>query len=75
MENTIMDINALPSLLFRLFSTVKVSVTETDGIIQVAPVDDKSDCTVGLRGILADYPEMSVDNFLARMREDKELDL
>jgi len=75
MENTIVDINALPSLLFRLFSTVKVSVTETDGIVQVVPVDDKSDCTVGLRGILADYPEMSVDNFLARMREDKELDL
>ena len=75
MENTIVDINALPSLLFRLFSTVKVSVTETDGIVQVVPVDDKSDCTVGLRGILADFPEMSVDNFLARMREDKELDL
>ena len=34
-----------------------------------------ADCTVGLRGILADYDDMSVEKFLERMRSDKELDL
>lgn len=34
-----------------------------------------ADCTVGLRGILADCEDMSVDKFLARKRADKGLDL
>jgi hypothetical protein len=74
MTDNVMDINALPSLLLRLFSTSRVRVFENDGFIQVAPVNDEQDCTVGLRGILADCPD-TVDNFLARMREDAELDL
>ena len=32
------------------------------------------DCTIRLRGILADEPMMSVDNFLERKHADKELD-
>ena len=43
---------------------------QTDGIIMILPVIEKSDCTVGLRGILADYDEMSVDNFLHRKQAD-----
>ncbi|MCL1809508.1 MAG: hypothetical protein FWG42_07080 [Clostridiales bacterium] len=42
-------------------------------IVTIEPVDEKKDCTVGLRGILADYPEMSVDRFLKRKYFDKEL--
>jgi len=75
MNETVMDINALPSLLFRLFSTAKVSVTEANGIVQVVPIKDEQDCTAGLRGILAGHDDMSVDKFLERMRADKELDL
>jgi len=77
MKDNVMDINALPSLLFRLFSTAKVAVSESDGLVQIVPVNDEHDCTVGLRGILAgsDYDDMSVDKFLERMRADKELDL
>ena len=74
MSDTVMDINALPPLLLRLFSTSKVRVSETDGGIHVVPMKEESSID-GLIGILADYPEMSVDKFLARMRKDAELDL
>ena len=75
MDENVMDINAVPTLLLRLFSTSRVRVSENDGFIQLAPVRDEEDCTVGLRGLLADCDDMSVDKFLARMRADKELDL
>ena len=48
---------------------------ENDGVIQLMPVKENIDCTIGLRGILADYDEMSVDKFLERKRADAELDL
>ncbi|MCL2398560.1 MAG: hypothetical protein FWC91_02300 [Defluviitaleaceae bacterium] len=73
MRDNVMDINALPSLLFRLFSTAKVSVSEIDGGLHVMPIKEENSID-GLIGILADYPEMSVDKFLERMRADKELD-
>jgi len=75
MKDNVMDTNAIPSLLFRLFSTERVSVTETDGMVQLVPIKDESDCTVGLRGILAGYDDMSVDKFMERKRADKDLDL
>ncbi|MCL2203842.1 MAG: hypothetical protein FWB88_07875 [Defluviitaleaceae bacterium] len=75
MNASVIEINALPEFLHRLFSTDKVRVSELDGVVQVEPVKEEIDCTIGLRGMLADYPEMSVDNFLARMRADAELDL
>lgn len=75
MTETVMNKTALPEVLFKLIPTEKVRVKEVDGMIQLLPVNEKSDCTVGLRGILADYDEMSVDKFLERMRGDKELDL
>ena len=74
LKDNIMDINAIPSLLFDLYSTVRVRVTKVDGFIRVAPINDEHDCTEGLRGILASYDNMSVDNFLERMRADKEMD-
>ena len=73
MKDNVMDINVLPSLLFKLFSTARVSVSEVDGGIYVMPMKEESSID-GLIGILADYPEMSVDNFLERMRADKEFD-
>jgi len=74
MKASVVEINALPSLLFRMFSTSHVIVSEANGIVQVEPATEKSDCTIGLRGMLSDCPEMSVDKFLARMRKDAELD-
>ena len=73
MKDDVMDINALPTLLFKLFSTAKVSVTETSEGIHIVPAKDDSSID-GLMGILADYPEMSLDNFMARKRADEGLD-
>jgi hypothetical protein len=68
-----MDINALPPFLLRLFSTSQVRVSETDSGIHVVPMRAENSID-GLIGILADYPEMSVDNFLTRKHAEKELD-
>ena len=75
MPETVMNTTALPEILFRLIPTEKVRVKEIDGIIQLMPVKENIDCTIGLRGILAGYEDMSVDKFLERKRADKELDL
>ena len=74
MKDSVMDINALPSLLFRLFSTARISVSEVDEGIYIMPMKEDNSID-GLIGILADYPEISVDNFLERMRADKEFDV
>ncbi|MCL2225312.1 MAG: hypothetical protein FWB96_10145 [Defluviitaleaceae bacterium] len=74
MSDTVIDINALPSLLFRMFDTSRVSISKTEGGIHVMPMKEDNSID-GLIGILSEYPEMSVDNFLTRMRADKELDL
>ena len=75
MTETVMNTTALPEILFKLISTEKVRVKEADGIIQLTPIKENADCTIGLRGILSGYPEMSVDKFLERKHVDKELDL
>jgi hypothetical protein len=75
MSNTVMDVNALPPLLLQLFSTSRVIVSESNGIVQVEPVKENVDCTIGLRGMFAGDPNMTVDKFLERKRADKELDL
>ena len=75
MTDTVMTTKSLPEILLKLIKTEKVRVKESDGVIQLMPVKETTDCTVGLRGILADYPEISVENFLKRKRADTELDL
>ena len=75
MTETVMNTKALPEVLFRLIKTEKVKVHEADGEIRLIPIKDNADCTVGLRGLFADYPEMSVDKFLERKHADKELEL
>ena len=75
MSETIINTKALPEFLFALIPTQKVFVKEADGIIQLMPIDENTDCTVGLRGLLVDYPDMSVDKFLERKYADKELEL
>ena len=74
MSETVMNTTALPEILFKLIPTEKVRVKEIDGVIQLMPVQENTDCTIGLRGILAGFDDMSVDRFLERKRADKELD-
>ena len=75
MPETVMNTKKLSEILFKLIPTEKVRVKEIGGMIQLVPVKESDDCTVGLRGILAGYDAMSVDKFLERKRADKELEL
>lgn len=72
---TVINKKLLPDIISRLIPTENVRVKETDGIVQLMPVDENVDCTAGLRGILAGYEDMAVDKFLERKHADKELDL
>ena len=45
--------------MFRIIKTEKVKLYETDGEIRLAPIKESEDCTIGLRGLFANYPEMS----------------
>ena len=75
MTDMVMNTSSLPEILFKLITTEKVHVKESGGVIQLVPVKENTDCTIGLRGILAGYDEMSVDNFMRRKRTDAELEL
>jgi len=75
MSETVMNINALPEFLIKIMPTEKVRVKEMDGIVQLMPVKENTDCTIGLRGLFAGDPNMTVDKFLERKHADKELDL
>jgi len=75
MTETVMNTNALSEFLAKIIQTEKVRVKETAGVVQLMPVKENADCTLGLRGILADYDVMSVDRFLERKHTDKGLDL
>ena len=75
MDETVMNTKALPEFLSRLISTERVRIKEINGIIQLIPIKDHKDCTIGLRGLFSEYPEMSLDKFLERKHADKELDL
>ena len=74
MTETVMNTSALPSFIGTTFKTGRVRVRKDNRVVTIEPVEGKSDCTAGLRGILADCPEMSVDKFLERKYADKELD-
>jgi len=75
MAEFVLNTSTLPEPLFHLIPTEKFRVKEMNGVIQLMPVKEHADCTIGLRGILAEYDDMSVDKFLARKSADKELDL
>jgi len=75
MNTKVIERTALPDLLYRLISTEKIRVSESNGVVQVEPVEEEIDCTIGLRGLFAGDPDMTVDGFLKRKRAEKELDL
>jgi hypothetical protein len=74
MSETIMNTKAFPEILFKLIPTEKVRVKESNGVVQLIPVDDNFDSTFGLRGMFAEFEDMAVDKFLERKRLDKELE-
>jgi len=75
MSETVMNISALPSFIVTVLKTDKVLVREDNRVVTIVPVEEERNGTKGLRGMLSEYPTMSVDNFLKRKRADKELDL
>jgi len=75
MNETVTNTKSLPEILFKLIKTERVKIRETDGEISLIPIQESTDYIDKLRGSLADYPEMSVDNFLERKHKDKELEL
>jgi virulence-associated protein VagC len=71
----VMSVDALQAFLTTTLSVKRVLVRQNNHVVTIEPVEEKTDCTIGLRGILADCPEMSVDKFLERKHADRELDL
>ena len=72
MSEIIINSDTLPEPIFRLIRTKKVTVYETDGVINLIPViESQSDCP--LRGLAADG-NLSVDKFLMMTHDDKEID-
>jgi hypothetical protein len=74
MTETVVNTKTLPEALSKLIKTEKVKIRETDGEIRLIPIQDSIDYINELRGSLANYPQMSVDNFLERKHADKALE-
>ncbi|MCL2143812.1 MAG: hypothetical protein FWH44_06125 [Methanomassiliicoccaceae archaeon] len=74
MTENVMNREALSEMLFRRFRTENFRVTEKNGVIHITPEKENYGCMTGLRGILADHPELSVDNFLKMKHAEKELE-
>jgi len=72
MTEMVLNTNTLPEQLFRLIRTSRVKVNESNGVINLIPIEDnKNDCP--LLGIAVDCG-FTVEDFLARKREEKELE-
>ena len=71
MTEMVLNTKTLPEPLFRIISTEKVKVNETNGIIHLIPIIKKNNgCP--LRGLAADS-NITVDKFLAMTHDDKEM--
>jgi len=75
MTDTVTATTALPENLFSLIKTERVRVKEVNESIMLTPIYEKADCTIGLRGMFAGDPNITVENFIERKRADKKLDL
>jgi len=76
MTETVMKTKALPDIITDLIQTEDVRVKkDDDGVIQLVPVPEEKKSALGLLGLLADCPEITVDGFMAEKQLEKELDL
>jgi hypothetical protein len=71
MSDMILDASILPEPLFKLVTTDKIRVRETDGIITMLPVREKTDIIDELCGCLAGTG-LTVDKFLEWRREGED---
>ena len=78
MPETVIETADLPKTLLRMIRTAKVIVREDGGEIRLAPVSETANggaCPVNrLRGLFADFPDMTVDEFLKRKRADEAME-
>ena len=74
MTETVLNTKTLPKALSKLIKTEKVKIQQTNGEIRLIPIQEPADYITQLRGLLANYPQMSVDNFLERKHADKNLE-
>jgi len=75
MTDTVRTTITLPEILLSLTKTEKIKVKEINESIIHTPINEKTDCTIGLRGMFAGDPNMTVKKFLERKYADKDLDL
>ena len=72
MTEIVLNTSTLPEPLYRLIRTEKVKVNEANGVISLIPIlENNNDCP--LLGIAADCG-FTVDDFLARKRDEKVLE-
>ena len=74
MTETVVNTETLPEILFKLITTEKVRIKETEDMIQIMPIVENTDCTVGLRGMFAGDPNLTVDKYLEGKQAEKELE-
>ena len=72
MTEMVLDTRALPNHLFRLIRTKQVKLRELENEIRLIPISEGA-ATCPLLGIAADCG-FTVDDFLARKREEKVLE-
>jgi hypothetical protein len=76
MVERVMNADALQTFISNTFHSAKVLVREHNHVVTIKAIgEENSDGTSGLRGLLSDCPEMSVDAFLKRKHRDRELEL
>jgi len=75
MSEQVVSTDALSAFILKILRVDKILVRESNNVVTIKPVAENTDCTVRLRGILADCPEISVVKFIEHKHADKKLDL
>jgi len=68
------ETKVLPEALIRLIHTDRVMIREDNGEVRLIPVNESEDTISRLCGSLASYPEISVEAYLTRKQNEKELE-
>ena len=74
MAEMVLDIQALPDVIFSKISTKKVKVYEENGSITLTPLYDKKTSFNHLIGMFSDG-KISIDDFLKEKQYEKELEI
>jgi hypothetical protein len=74
MTEMVLDIQTLPETIFSKFSTRKVNFFEKNGTITLTPFPDEKPRFDHLIGMFSDG-KISIDDFLEKKQQEKELEL